>query len=644
MTDATRANQHLVSVSWRKPDARHEALRALAEGRPNRALDLLSKEIQEGRETAGHWYALALIHFEAKRLLDASTTIDRAIRLDPGNAGIWLLAGRIAEERRVFREALARWRKAELLRPEWPEPPFNVATRNAEESQFGIDDRPLVRAHCAAPTSWRMFPFDPGRPPIPRRLAERISGTPGGELLRRVLPRWTHDTSLVLISMRLSQLGLGQEAIDLNRVLLVFRPEGRETWMTLANLARDNQRVVLAGSSILRCFVAGGFGKWSTRSLMYTLRRSNETLDCFITYFRENAGRSAMNRYVFRAAERSRLARDKEACQSDAALSQASSVWGRVADARVLREVPISERGMQRFVTLPNAVVCFDLIRLMVVHENDHLVADIDAVSNAAPIVYVRFEDERVQRIEKAFLVGRSYNHFDWLIETSRNLKAYVDGGFDFPFLTMGPVPTRAQKDLFDVLGLRDRARPWLSVNSYVQCASLTVTQDLFKPVGFEPTHLRWLRNVVLGRLSTDARGDRPKRIFVSRRDSNRRRIANEEEISSALAPLGFQTIALGALSLTDQAALFDGADMIVAGKGAGLANLAFCRPGTRIIELSPTRLPEYRHFHEMSEAIGLDYHVCFGERGPVEWGSDREIALRFDVSEIIDVVRSAAG
>lgn len=643
MTEATRAHENVVTVSWRRPDARHEALRSLASGDAKRAVSVLEQEIRTGRETGGHWYALELARMELGHSREAAESVERALRLDPGNAGIWLLAGRLSSAAAHAGDANARWRRAELLRPDWPDPPFLTAELNALATVHGIDDGPLTRAHHLAPLKWRQFPVDPGRPPIPGSLWKRIAGSLGGELLRRVLPRWTNDTSVALTTMRLSQLGFGREAIDLVRVLLVFRPQGRASWMTLSNLQRENQLDRWTGPSMLRAFMLGGFGIWSTRMLLFSLRRSFDNLDHVLPYFRDHAFRSEVNEAVHRALAKARLERDGAAVASDEALRRAASVSGPVADGRVLRQVAVSRKGDGPLVTLSDAVVIFDTSRVMLVHGDDHVVPDRDAVPDAPPTVHVRFEGEPLRHVEQAFLLGRSANHYDWLIETSRNLKAYVDEGLTIPFLTMGPAPTRGQLGLFDVLGLRDRALPWLSLDCMIQCGALTLTPDLFKPIGFETSHLRWLREVVLARVNAKPRRATPRRFFVSRRDSNRRRVANEEEIAHALGAKGFEVVTLGGLSLTDQAALFDGADVIVAGKGAGLANLAFCRPGTRIVELSPSRSPEVRHFEDISAALGLDYQACFGEAGSIEWASNNEISLRFDVSGIVDAVETSS-
>ena len=76
------------------------------------------------------------------------------------------------------------------------------------------------------------------------------------------------------------------------------------------------------------------------------------------------------------------------------------------------------------------------------------------------------------------------------------------------------------------------------------------------------------------------------KRIYLRR--EGRRKIANEEELLPLFRRLGFKIIGDQHTDVLEQAALFREADVIVSPHGALLANLAFCRPGTMVVELFP--------------------------------------------------------
>jgi capsular polysaccharide biosynthesis protein len=85
------------------------------------------------------------------------------------------------------------------------------------------------------------------------------------------------------------------------------------------------------------------------------------------------------------------------------------------------------------------------------------------------------------------------------------------------------------------------------------------------------------------------AAGDATQRlIYIDRGGSANRRLPNEAALVERLRRRGFHTVRPETLRLDQQIALFKGAGMVVGQLGAGLANIAFCQPGTVIYELVP--------------------------------------------------------
>ncbi len=97
------------------------------------------------------------------------------------------------------------------------------------------------------------------------------------------------------------------------------------------------------------------------------------------------------------------------------------------------------------------------------------------------------------------------------------------------------------------------------------------------------------------------------ERLYVSRSRAQRRRVTNEAELRTALEGAGFTTLHLEDLTWAEQINAFRHAKVIVAPHGAGLANLAFCAPGTRVIELFH-RAYVHGCFWRLAALRGLDY------------------------------------
>lgn len=96
-------------------------------------------------------------------------------------------------------------------------------------------------------------------------------------------------------------------------------------------------------------------------------------------------------------------------------------------------------------------------------------------------------------------------------------------------------------------------------------------------------------------------------RIYISRRAARWRRVINEAEVLEALRPWGFVPVQLEALSLAEQIALMQTAEAVIGIHGAGLTNLAFCQPGTLVVEIFP-RNAVLPYFWSLAQVAGLSY------------------------------------
>ncbi len=103
--------------------------------------------------------------------------------------------------------------------------------------------------------------------------------------------------------------------------------------------------------------------------------------------------------------------------------------------------------------------------------------------------------------------------------------------------------------------------------------------------------------------------GEAPLKIYVSRSRSRVRRIVNEPELKKLLRAHGFQSVRLEGLSMHEQISLFRRASHIVAPHGAGLANIAFCRPGTKVLEINtPYRISSL--FTRLANVVDAEFHL----------------------------------
>ncbi len=82
-----------------------------------------------------------------------------------------------------------------------------------------------------------------------------------------------------------------------------------------------------------------------------------------------------------------------------------------------------------------------------------------------------------------------------------------------------------------------------------------------------------------------------PKKIFINRKDgtSSMRFIINSDDVEGFLVKNGFSSLTLSKIKFIDQVALFFNAELIIGLHGAGFANIIFCKPLTKIVEIKPS-------------------------------------------------------
>jgi hypothetical protein len=106
-----------------------------------------------------------------------------------------------------------------------------------------------------------------------------------------------------------------------------------------------------------------------------------------------------------------------------------------------------------------------------------------------------------------------------------------------------------------------------------------------------------------------------PPLVYINRKDASHRKIENEEELEKMLEKLGFKSYSASTLSFTEKIKLFNSAEIVLSITGAGLQNLAFCRKGTKVIELFPGNLV-HTIFCDLAQKAGLEYYPIIYQSG----------------------------
>jgi capsular polysaccharide biosynthesis protein len=125
---------------------------------------------------------------------------------------------------------------------------------------------------------------------------------------------------------------------------------------------------------------------------------------------------------------------------------------------------------------------------------------------------------------------------------------------------------------------------------------------------------LDFLRQSYLTNISSHLNS--PAHIYISRKDSRHRNVLNEETLMKVLGKYSFVSYQLSGLPFIEKVRLFATADVVITHTGAGLTNLIFCRPGTRILEIFSDKMV-LGPFFDIAQRLNLDYQYLIARSVP---------------------------
>jgi hypothetical protein len=134
------------------------------------------------------------------------------------------------------------------------------------------------------------------------------------------------------------------------------------------------------------------------------------------------------------------------------------------------------------------------------------------------------------------------------------------------------------------------------------------------------PVACQWLRESAIDRSSKEI--DSSDRIYVSREQANKRRLANFDEIQDTMNEFGFKSYILENLSVKEQVQLFSNAEIVVSPHGAGLVNMIYSNDMT-VIELFGGQ--KKTTFYRLAKILGHNYHYMTGESKMADISVDGE-------------------
>lgn len=168
-------------------------------------------------------------------------------------------------------------------------------------------------------------------------------------------------------------------------------------------------------------------------------------------------------------------------------------------------------------------------------------------------------------------------NYYHWLMDGLTRL-AYLP---KFPtrckILIPKHLPKFAHRSL-ELLGLTDRV---VEVSENLLIERYWFAGPISPSGHPNPYGVKWLREKFL-----PVKPSSTERLIYVERNSPKRRLYNEKQVSDFFKSIGWECIDPGSLSFDDQIKIFSEAKVIVGTHGAAMTNVLWTSPGTKVVEL----------------------------------------------------------
>jgi capsular polysaccharide biosynthesis protein len=214
-----------------------------------------------------------------------------------------------------------------------------------------------------------------------------------------------------------------------------------------------------------------------------------------------------------------------------------------------------------------------------------------DSLASASARIAREDVDGNIQEPIALLVTTMSWNYFHWHLDCLASWFG-VSELLSFPAQVIAPPLTRLQSLSFSLLS----NKPPLVAEGLKFCREVLVSSP-FDGRGIRPErsivrmfdHIRSAAAASRGSGDTRSRVTNREFLFISRKDSPRRVLENEDELFAHLHPFGFDRVLLSEIDYLSQIQLFHNARCIVGVHGAGLTNIGFCHEGCRVFEIIPS-------------------------------------------------------
>lgn len=240
----------------------------------------------------------------------------------------------------------------------------------------------------------------------------------------------------------------------------------------------------------------------------------------------------------------------------------------------------------------------------------------------------------RPLRVKRALWMtdDKSANYFHWLTDCITRLLAVE------PYLA-GELVLLLPGKLEGIAFVRDSLSAFGIPAVYYSPDRAVLVDTLILPSHVAPTgnYHSGVIGQVRSRFSASS-GPAEGRVYISRKNADRRTIGNEDEVRAAMEANGFETHYFESYSFRQQVEIMSRTRCLAGLHGAGLTNMIFMPPGGRVLEMRVENDAHNNCYFSLASEMGLGYYYLIN-RGDGQRTHTATVTV--DIARLSDTLHS---
>ncbi len=223
---------------------------------------------------------------------------------------------------------------------------------------------------------------------------------------------------------------------------------------------------------------------------------------------------------------------------------------------------------------------------------------------------YIKFFIFKKRKINEAIWVLDQWSsgYFHWFTEVLPRIISGMEVNKEVKVLL--PLHFKQYDFMLESLGALKTEAVFYDINQRIVVNKLFAPSHL-QPAQFDPEYILKVRDAFQPCVTSNLP---EKKIYISRKKANRRKVINEQELHNMLIAYGFITVYMEELSFSNQQALMNETKILISNHGAGLTNMLFMKEGSTVIELKADTLDINNCFFNLATALNHQYYYTINQ------------------------------